>query len=156
MGKACFVCKKKTGLFKTGASKKWIENYHGIPPAGMGNESVLCHECLKKTYGRIFATKKKSFKVTFKNQSNLTIVMGILTILGSFGIFAMPMGGSGSSGMDFILKLIIWILFILFGVALISLGTRKVPNYDTFFDAIADFVETAVKDSSKEKEKEES
>jgi len=77
VGKTCFLCKRDIGFFKSGASKKWIENYGGIPPEGMGDKSVLCHECLTKTYEHVFTTKKKSFKVRFKNQSNLTIVMGI-------------------------------------------------------------------------------
>jgi len=153
LGKTCFVCKKNTGLFKSGASKKWIENNNGIPPEGMGDESVLCHECLKKTYGRVFTTKKKSYTVAFKNQSNLAAAMGIITVFLSFGVFAIPMSGPGF--IDFTFKLILWILFVLFGVALIKLGIRKVPDYDEFFDAMKEFVKTAMKDSNEEKASEE-
>lgn len=77
-------------------------------------------------------------KVSFHNQSNLAVVMGILIILGSFGIFAIPMGGYG--GQDIILKFAMFIISILFGISLIKLGARKVPDYDEFFAAIENLV----------------
>jgi len=137
-------------MFKSGASKKWIESYNGVPLEGMDEKSVLCKGCLREKHEQIFPSKRRSSKVTFKNQSNLTIVMGILAIIGSFGIWMIPFGSSGSG--DGIFKFIYWIIVVLFGIALISLGQRKVPDYDTFFDAILEFVEKAMKDSSKLKE----
>jgi len=148
--KTCFLCKRNIGFLKSGVSKKWIESYHGIPPAGFEDDGTLCSVCFQIHHDEIFPSKKSSFKVTFKNQSNLTIVMGILAIIGSFGIWMMPFGSSGSGGG--IIQFIYWIIAVMFGIALISLGQRKVPDYDTFFDAISEFVEKAMKDSSKLKD----
>jgi len=132
-------------MFKSNYSKKTIVELGGIPPEGMEHTDVICLKCNKNIKPKIIP-----IDITFRNQSNLTIVMGILAIIGSFGIWMMPFGSSGSG--DGIFKFIYWIIAILFGIALISLGQRKVPDYDDFVDRIAEFVDKAIKDSNKLKE----
>jgi len=43
----CFACRKKLGVFNDRTKKKWIQGEGGIPPEGMGDEDVLCIECLE-------------------------------------------------------------------------------------------------------------
>jgi len=46
MATFCFVCEKKLSVFSDRTKKKWIQGEGGIPPEGMGDEDVLCIECL--------------------------------------------------------------------------------------------------------------
>ncbi len=43
----CFVCKKKLGVLNDRTKKKWIQGEGRIPPEGMGDEDVLCIDCLE-------------------------------------------------------------------------------------------------------------
>ena len=43
----CFVCKKKLGVFNDRTKKNWIQREGRIPPEGMGDEDVLCIDCLE-------------------------------------------------------------------------------------------------------------
>jgi len=90
-------------------------------------------------------------KVQFRRQSNLAIVIGILTILSSFMVFGvMGMGGSGiNTGMLIIAAFISWIIIVMAGAALISLGAREVPRYPTLADAIEDYVKDQIEQSKK-------
>ena len=47
MATFCFVCKKKLSVLNDRAKKKWIQGEGRIPPEGMGDEDVLCIECLE-------------------------------------------------------------------------------------------------------------
>ena len=58
------------------------------------------------------------------------------------------MGGIyGGSGLDIFSKFIIWILIMLSGLALVSLGARKVPDYPSLANTIEDFVKNEIKQS---------
>ena len=93
-------------------------------------------------------------KVEFRRQSKLSIVLGILTIIFSFMIFVMAssftygMGSSDKSGI-MIVVFIMWILIIMTGITLISLGARQVPKYPSLVTAIEDYVNEKIKDSTK-------
>jgi len=70
--------------------------------------------------------------VKFDNQSIAAIIIGILTIFsGLYVIFFMLNWVSGG-------------LVILSGIALLSLGTRKVPDYDTLASAIDDYIKQEI------------
>jgi len=70
--------------------------------------------------------------VSFDNQSVVAIVLGILTIFsGLYVIFLMLNWVSGG-------------LVILSGIALLSLGARKVPDYVTLASAIDDYIKQEI------------
>jgi len=85
-------------------------------------------------------------KVKFRRQSRLAMALGILAMLSSFSIFFMG-GIYGGSGLDIFSKFITWILIMLSGIALVSLGARKVPDYPSLANAIEDFVKNEIKQS---------
>jgi hypothetical protein len=96
-------------------------------------------------------------KVEFRRQSKLAIAIGIITILFSFSVFAtLPPSGSysgwNSSSMQMgaiVGAIITWIVMILTGTVLISLGARQVPKYPSLANAIQDYVNEKVKESAK-------
>jgi len=77
--------------------------------------------------------------VKFRYQSVLSIVLGILTILGSFATFAFPSG-------DMFFRIIMFFSTFLFGIALVSLGARRVPDYDDFFKKISESIDKKIVD----------
>lgn len=91
-------------------------------------------------------------KVKYKRQSKLAIVMGILTIIFSFGIFSIfgsMNTGYGDSNVGMVIfAFIMWIIIVLNGIVLISLGAREVPVYPTLVHAIEDFVDEKIKKST--------
>jgi hypothetical protein len=85
--------------------------------------------------------------VEFKRQSKLSICIGIISIIFSFSTFAMLPSGNSYSGMSgsaqmgtVIMVIITWIIMVLTGIVLISLGARQVPKYPSVKRAIEKFV----------------
>jgi len=73
--------------------------------------------------------------VEFDHQSIAAIIVGILTILSGLYVFFLMFD---------------WIsggIVILSGIALLSLGARKVPNYDTLASAIEDYIKQEIGNS---------
>jgi len=72
--------------------------------------------------------------VKFDHQSIAAILIGIISILS--GLYAIVMFDWISGG-----------IAILSGIALLSLGARKVPDYDTLASAIEDYIEQEIENS---------
>ena len=73
--------------------------------------------------------------VRFDHQSIAAIIVGILTILSGLYVFFLTLD---------------WIsvgIVILSGIALLSLGARKVPDYDTLANAIEDYIKQEIGNS---------
>lgn len=91
-------------------------------------------------------------KVEFRRQSKLAIAIGILAILSSFFILVSSIttgGGMSSSAKQSLVVggLIQFILSVLIGIVLISLGSRQVPKYPSLVTAIQDYVNEIVEES---------
>ena len=90
-------------------------------------------------------------KVEFRRQSKLAIAIGILAIISSFFILISSITtGGGMSSMAkqslIIGGFIQFILSVLIGIVLISLGARQVPKYPSLVNAIQDYVNEKVKE----------
>jgi hypothetical protein len=91
-------------------------------------------------------------KVEFRRQSKLAMAIGILAIISSFFILiSLISTGGGMSSMAkqslIIGGFIQFILSVLIGIVLISLGARQVPKYPSLANAIQDYVDKKVKES---------
>ena len=91
-------------------------------------------------------------KVEFRRQSKLAMAIGILAIISSFFILISLLAGSGgmnnSAQMPIVVGgLIQFILSVLIGIVLISLGAREVPKYPSLANAIQDYVNEKIKES---------
>ena len=91
-------------------------------------------------------------KVEFKRQSKLAMAIGILAIISSFFILISLLAGSGgmnnSAQMPIVVGgLIQFILSVLIGIVLISLGAREVSKYPSLANAIQDYVNEKIKES---------
>jgi len=75
--------------------------------------------------------------IVFKRQSTLSGILGILIILGSIVLLIMP-------GSAFPTNLIMGGITMLFGVSLVSLGFRKVPDYDSLLSALSKYTHDTV------------
>ena len=67
----------------------------------------------------------------FQRLSGLAMVVGALTCIGSFGAFLIPGGG--------FYNVIIWILTMLFGISLISMGGTQVMTEHGFYQYMRNF-----------------
>ena len=91
-------------------------------------------------------------KVEFRRQSKLAMAIGILAIISSFFILISLLAGSGgmnnSAQQPIVVGgLIQFILSVLIGIVLISLGAREVPKYPSLANAIQDYVDKKIKES---------
>ena len=91
-------------------------------------------------------------KVEFRRQSKLAMAIGILAIISSFFILISSITtGGGMSSMAkqslIIGGFIQFILSVLIGIVLISLGAREVPKYPSLANAIQDYVNEKIKES---------
>ena len=90
-------------------------------------------------------------KVEFRRQSKLAMAIGILAIISSFFILISSIttgGGMSSSAQQSLIigGFIQFILSVLIGIVLISLGARQVPKYPSLANAIQDYVNEKVKE----------
>lgn len=67
----------------------------------------------------------------FQRLSGLAMVVGALTCVGSFGAFVIPGGG--------FYNVIIWIITLLFGISLISMGGTPVMTEHGFYQFMRNF-----------------
>lgn len=94
-------------------------------------------------------------KVEFRRQSKLAIAIGIITIIFSFSVFFTIPPNESYTGWNssffhmvaIIATIITWIVMILTGCVLISLGAREVPKYPSLANAIQDYINQKIKES---------
>jgi hypothetical protein len=91
-------------------------------------------------------------KVEFRRQSKLAMAIGILAIISSFFVLISSIttgGGMSSSAQQSLIigGFIQFILSVLIGIVLISLGARQVPKYPSLANAIQDYINQKVKES---------
>ena len=77
-------------------------------------------------------------RVEFRRQSTLALIIGILQVIGSFVFLIYPMG-------DFMMKVVIFFIAMLFGFVMISLGSRRVPNYSSLRNSIQEYIDERIK-----------
>jgi len=75
--------------------------------------------------------------IVFKRQSTLSGILGILIILGSFVLLVIP-------GSAFPMNVIFAGMTALFGIAMVSLGFRKVPDYDSLLSVLSKYTHDTV------------